>query len=162
MVTYFAPGLRLFHEGQFEGVRTHVPAHLRRGPLELLDPDIAGFYDRLLAALRGSDALRHGAWSLISPQEASAGNSTWQGFIAYTWHGMGCDNYVLIVNYAEQQGQCYLRLPFIGLPRTRFRLIDVMGSEIYDRDGSSLMDPGLYIDLGPWRYNLFRLEPVAS
>ena len=25
MVTYFAPGLRFFHQGQFEGDRTHVP-----------------------------------------------------------------------------------------------------------------------------------------
>jgi hypothetical protein len=48
-VTYFAPGLRFFHQGQLEGARARVPVHLRRGPVEAPDPDVAVFYDRLLA-----------------------------------------------------------------------------------------------------------------
>jgi len=161
MVTFFAPGLRFFHQGQFDGARTHIPVHLRRGPLERADPDISDFYDRLLAVLHRSETFRHGAWSLISPEPAWSGNPTWRDFIAYAWQGLDGDNYVLVVNYADHQGQCYLRLPFMGLGGAYFRLIDVMGSEVYDRAGSSLMDPGLYIDVGPWRYNLFRLERGA-
>ena len=37
-----------------------------------------------------------------------------------------------------------------------------MGSETYERDGSALMDPGLYIDIKAWGYNLFRLDPAKS
>jgi hypothetical protein len=33
-----------------------------------------------------------------------------------------------------------------------------MGSEVYRRDGGDLGEPGLFIDLGPRRYNVFRLE----
>jgi hypothetical protein len=33
-----------------------------------------------------------------------------------------------------------------------------MGNELYDRDGSDVVDNGLYIDLGPWRFNVFELE----
>jgi len=161
MVTFFAPGLRFFHQGQFDGARTHIPVHLGRGPLERADPDISDFYDRLLAVLHRSETFRHGAWSLISPEPAWSGNPTWRDIIGYAWQGLDGDNYVLVVNYADHQGQCYLRLPFMGLGGAYFRLIDVMGSEVYDRAGSSLMDPGLYIDVGPWRYNLFRLERGA-
>jgi hypothetical protein len=37
-----------------------------------------------------------------------------------------------------------------------------MGSEVYDRDGTGLVEPGLFIDLGAWRYNVFRLESVEQ
>ena len=161
MVTFFAPGLRFFHEGQFEGARTHIPTHLRRGPWEPADLEIAEFYDRLLAVLHESETFSRRSWSLISPEAAWPGNPTWQDFIAYAWQGVDRDNHVLIVNYANHQSQCHLRLPFTELKNGRFQLIDVMGSEIYDRNGNDLMDPGLYVDLGSWRYNLFRLERIG-
>ena len=36
-----------------------------------------------------------------------------------------------------------------------------MGSEVYLRDGGDLVEPGLYIDLGAWRFNVFRLDVVG-
>jgi alpha amylase-like protein len=162
IVTFFAPGLRFFHQGQLDGARVHLPIHLRRGPLERPNPDIAEFYDRLLAVLSKHDAFRQGAWSLIPPDPGWAGNPTWQDFIAYAWHGQDGGSYVAIVNFSDHQGQCHLRLPFTGLTRNQFRLVDLIGSEVYDRDGSGLIDPGLYVDLEAWRYNLFGLEPVPS
>jgi len=157
IVTYFAPGLRFFHQGQFDGARVRVPVHLRRGPVEPRDPDIAAFYDRLLTVL-----FRDGAWSLIAPQPAWPGNPSWQDFISYAWRAPDGGRYLVVVNYSDHQGQCRLRLPFTGLAGGRFRLVDLMGSEVYDRDGDGLIDPGLYIDLGAWRYNVFKLETVGS
>jgi hypothetical protein len=162
MVTYFAPGLRFFQQGQLDGAKIHLPVHLRRGPLESPNPDIATFYDRLLMILHKHDAFRDGAWSLAQPEPGWADNPTWQGFIVYAWHGSDGGDYVAIVNYADHQAQCHLRLPLSELTGDIFRLTDVMGSEVYERDGAGLFDPGLYIDLGPWRYNLFRLEPVGT
>ena len=158
IVTYFAPGLRFFHQGQLEGARVRVPVHLRRGPLDPRNPDIAVFYDRLLAVLGTPNPFRDGAWSLIPPQPAWAGNPTWQDFISYAWCTPDGGSNVVVVNYSDHQGQCYLRLPFTGLAGSRFRLVDVMGSEVYCRDGNGLINPGLYIDLEAWRYNVFRLE----
>lgn len=160
IVTFLAPGLRFFHQGQLNGARIHLPVHLRRGPLEPPNPAIAAFYERLIAVLSKRDTFRHGIWSLIPPEPAWRGNPTWQDFVAYAWQGAGGDNYVAVVNYSDHQAQCHLRLPFTGLAGKSFRLTDVMGSEVYDRDGSGLIDPGLYIDLGPWRYNLFMLDPA--
>ena len=34
----------------------------------------------------------------------------------------------------------------------------MMGTEVYDRDGSELVDPGLYIDHAPWHFNVFELQ----
>ena len=161
IVTCFAPGLRFFHQGQFEGAHVRVPVHLRRAPAESRDADVAAFYDRGLATLR-TDTFRNGTWSLIPPRPAWPGNPTWQNFISYAWYAENGSRYVVVVNYSDHQGQCRLRLPFDGLAGLQLRLVDVMGSEVYQRDGSELVDPGLYIDLGGWRYNVFRLDPVGS
>lgn len=46
------------------------------------------------------------------------------------------------------------------LARRRVRLTDMLGSEVYERDGSALLDPGLYVDLGAWGYNVFKIGEV--
>ena len=161
VVAYFAPGLRFFQDGQFDGARVSLPTHLCRSPLEPRNPDIADFYDRLLAALRKGDAFRDGAWSLIPRRPAWIGNPTSDDFIAYAWRGSDDSGYVVAVNYSDHQAQCYLPIPFVALSGKSFRLVDEMGSETYDRDGNALISPGLYVDLRPWGYNLFRMEKLG-
>ncbi len=161
IVTSFAPGLRFFHQGQLEGALVRVPAHLRRGPVEPRNAEVAAFYDRLLEGLR-SDAFRHGAWSQIGPQQAWDGNPTGKDFVAFAWHGPAGERSVIVVNFSDHQAQCRLRLPFAGLAGQRLRLVDRMSSDVYDRDGASLADPGLFIDLGPWGYNVFKLQSGVS
>src|SRR4029077_19262334 len=57
------PGARLFHDGQLDGHRVHIPVFLARGPDEPPDPDLRAFYGRLLRALADS-GLRDGDWRL--------------------------------------------------------------------------------------------------
>jgi len=159
IVTFLSPGLRFFQEGESTGAEVRLPTHLCRGPVERENPKIAAFYDRLLGLLKREAAFRDGAWSQLDPQAAWAGNPTAQGFIAFAWQSPAAGNCLVVVNYTDHQGQCLLRLPFPNLRGTRFRLTDEMGSEVYIRDGDVLTDPGLFVDLGPWRYNVFRLEP---
>jgi hypothetical protein len=156
-----APGLRFFHQGQFEGARVRVPAHLCRGPVEPRDPGIAGFYERLLSVLK-SDVFREGAWSLIPPDQAWDCNATAQDFVVFAWNGGEGERYVVVVNYSDHQAQCRLRLPFAGLAGRNIRLTDRMGSETYDRDGTELIEQGLFIDLGAWHFNIFRVEFVEQ
>jgi hypothetical protein len=158
MVTYLAPGLRFFQEGQFDGARQRVPVHLCRGPVEPRHPDIAAFYARLQELLARRGPFRDGHWSQIEARSAWECNPTWADFIAYAWRGPDSGVYVIVVNYSDHRAQCYLRLPFPELAGKRFRLVDQMGSEVYERDGDGLVGGGLYIDLGDWRYNMFRLD----
>lgn len=160
IVTAFAPGLRFFHQGQLEGACVRVPVHLGRGPVEPADADIAAFYDRLLQVLRNAE-FRDGAWSSLAPRRAWDGNPTGQDFVAYAWQAPDGGRHIVVVNYSDHQAQCHLRLPFAGLGGDQFRLVDVMGNEVYERDGASLVDPGLFIDLAAWRYNVFALEAIG-
>lgn len=158
VVTYLAPGLRFFHEGQREGARVHLPTHLRRAPDEPVDAAIAAFYDRLLALLREHPTLRAGRWRQVDPLPAWSGNWSSEGFIAHAWEGADDRRYLAVVNYAPTQGQCHLRLPFPSLRGRSVRLVDLLGAGVHERDGAALLNPGLYVDRGPWGFHVFSLE----
>jgi hypothetical protein len=157
IVTFLTPGLRIFHQGQLEGARVRVPVHLCRGPIEPVDRDIADFYARLLKVLRETPSLRDGSWSLIEPQPAWPGNASHEGFVASGWSGAGGERHLVVVNYSSIQAQCRLFPPFPEIRGRRLQLADLLGTEVYERDGSDLLDNGLFVDLHPWRFNLFRL-----
>jgi glycosidase len=159
IVTFLSPGLRFFHYGQFEGARVRVPTHLCRGPIEASNLEIAAFYERLRQVLK-QPALRDGAWSRIEPQHAWDGNWTSESFIACGWAGETGNRYVIVANYAGHQGQCRLPLRFPEFPGRQVRLTDLVGTEVYDRAGDELADPGLYIDHAPWHYNVFALRAI--
>jgi hypothetical protein len=158
IIAFLSPGLRFFYEGQLQGARMRVPVQLCRGPAEPRNPEIAAFYDRLLQLLRRTGAFRSGAWSQLQPRSAWPGDWTSECFVAYIWIGADSGRHVVVVNYAGNQAQCRLSLPFPELRGKRVQLTDVMGTEVYERDGSELLDPGLYIDHAPWHFNVFELK----
>ena len=49
VITFLSPGLRFFHQGQFEGRVKRISPHLGRGPVEPADAKVQAFYDRLRA-----------------------------------------------------------------------------------------------------------------
>lgn len=160
VATYFGVGLRFFHQGQLEGFRLHIPMQLCRGPDEPVNEAIRDFYQALLRAL-ADPIFRAGHWLRLDPFPAWAGNWSCDNFIAYAWQGDDGSRALVVVNYEDSQGQCHLRLPFADLARRRVTLTDIMGTAVYERDGSAMLDPGLYVDLGAWGYNVFRFGDAA-
>ncbi len=160
IITYFSPGLRFFYQGQLEGARIRVPTHLCRGPVEVAEPQTVAFYSRLLGVLNHTSAFRDGEWAQMQPQPAWAGNGTSDDFVSYAWVGGKEIRHLVVVNYSDHQGQCRLALPFPEFRGRQMRLTDLMGTEAYDRDGSELVDHGLYIDHAAWHYNVFELRAM--
>ena len=161
VVTFLAPGLRFFHQGQAEGCRVKIPVHLRRGPAEAVDAATAAFYARLLACLR-EPVFRDGVWRLLECREAWDGNWTSGSFIAFGWDD-GCGGLRLVaVNAADHASQCFVALPWPELAGKRWRLGDAMGPPVYVRDGDVLAREGLYLDMPAWGYHVFRLEKVSE
>jgi hypothetical protein len=161
VITFLSPGLRFFHQGQFEGRRTRISPHLVRGPEEAIDRRLEHFYERLLAVLR-QPAVRSGQWQLLDCTPAWDGNWTHDGFLGFAWRGAGGERLLVTVNYAPNQSQCYVRLPFADLGNARWRLHDLIGDVTYDRDGSDLQGRGLYLDEPPWRCRAFAIAEVRD
>ena len=157
IITFLSPGLRFFHQGQFEGRKKRISPHLVRAPREVKDERLEAFYNRLLAVLRGR-ALREGKWQLLECARAWEGNWTSDGFVVFAWTGPRGERFLVTVNYAANQGQCYVRLPFEDVRGRSVRLEDLMGASRYDRHGDDLTSLGLYLDLAPWAYHVFDIK----
>ena len=84
VITYLSPGLRFFHQGQFEGRKKHISPHLVRAPSEPIDTARRAFYARLLAVLQ-QPIIRNGVWRLLECVPAWDGNWSWDCFIAALW-----------------------------------------------------------------------------
>ena len=157
VVTFLSPGLRFFHQGEFEGRKTRISPHLNRGPNETCDPQLHAFYGRLLALLRDS-VVRDGSWQLLECAPAWDGNWTHDCFIAFAWQNESKERVLVAVNYAPNQSQCYVRLPFGDLAGRKWRLTDQLGDVVYERDGAELQSGGLYLDMPPWGNSVFKIQ----
>jgi hypothetical protein len=156
VITFLSPGLRFFHQGQFEGRKKRISSHLCRGPEEPIDEKLEQFYDQLLAVMR-EPVVRIGQWRLLECSPAWEGNWTWDCLLAFAWQRPEGERLLVAVNYAPNQSQCYVRLPFIDLAGSQWRLADLMGNAIYDRQGDDLQAKGLYLDEPPWKASVFSL-----
>lgn len=154
VITYLSPGLRFFHQGQFEGHKKRISPHLVRGPQEPLDERMKRFYDRLIQLLQ-RPVLHDGHWQLLECTRAWDANASSDDFIVYAWHNPEGERLLVAVNYAEHWSQCYVRLPFAGFEDRQWRFRDRLGNAVYDRDDNDLQRRGLYLDLAPWHYHVF-------
>jgi glycosidase len=161
VITFLTPGLRFLHQGQRAGKKVHIPTHLSRSPAEVPDLEIARFYAELIALLR-DPAFRDGDWQLLEARPAWEGNSSHESFIAFTWTGPGVRLRLVAANYAPHHSQCYLALPWGDLSGRTWRLDDRLGPATYDRPGVDLAARGLYLDLPPWGYHAFDVEPLRD
>jgi len=161
VITYLSPGLRFFHQGQFTGRRKRISPHLVRAPLEQSDGSLQLFYDRLLELI-SQPIVREGKWRLIECVPAWEGNWTWDCFIVWFWQAPDGLRWLIAVNYAENQSQCYVRLPGSDLDGQTVRFMDLMGSASHDRDGSDLASRGLYLDMPAWTFHVFALASPSD
>ena len=157
VITFLSPGLRFFHQGQFEGRVKRISPHLVRAPIEAPNESLRQFYDRLLVVLR-RPALREGDWRVLECVPAWDGNWTWDGFVAFSWQAVS-GQVLVAVNYADHQSQCYVRLPLDRVDGRSVRFTDATGSAVYDRADTDLAAHGLYLDMPPWGYHVFEMTP---
>lgn len=157
VLTFFSPGLRFFHQGQFEGRRRRLSPHLNRWPVEPTDDRTVGFYRRLRDALQ-DPVFRDGDWKLLEARTAWWDNWTHENFIVFHWRGPNEQQRLVAVNYAPHQSQCRVRLPIQQPAGRTIRLRDLLSEASYDRLDHELLEPGLYLDLPAWGYHVFELS----
>ena len=88
VLTYLSPGLRFFHQGQFEGRRKRISPHLVRGPAEPVDETLGRFYDALLTVLR-QPIVRDGQWAPARVRAGVGGQPDVGWIHLLGWRGAG-------------------------------------------------------------------------
>lgn len=160
VITFLSPGLRFFHQGQFEGRMKRISPHLVRAPHEPLNTYLQQFYFNLLNVTKKS-LFNDGQWQMVQCVPAWNENGSWDSFVVFAWEENGKRGLVT-VNYAPHQSQCYALLPFPELSNQSIKLRDLMADNVYIRDGNDLLSRGMYFDMRPWGYHIFELSTVHS
>lgn len=144
LIMVLASGAHLFHQGQMEGFKIRLPIQLLRRPPEEVNPGIRSFYETLLSHLK---TLIHSEsrWILL--------DSTCDNFVAL-FNGRG---YLAVINYSDapSQGYAHLDLPDIRSKNLLFK--DLLGPAQYSRASEEIASAGLYLDLMPYGFHLFKI-----
>ncbi|HSF68110.1 MAG TPA: alpha-amylase family glycosyl hydrolase [Nitrospiraceae bacterium] len=149
------PGAKLIHEGQFEGRRVRLPVFLRRRPEEVPDVHLQGFYKNLLQAIRSPD-FRDGEWRLCE-RSGWPDNDSYLNVLAWCVQ-KGADRHLIIVNLSGTHSQAQVRIPWDDLAGRPWRLTDSVQMTTFERAGDDLQRNGLYVDLDPWGFHLFKAQ----
>ena len=147
------PGIRLFHEGQFEGRKVRLPVFLSRPPGESVDQDLQAFYKKLLQAVN-RPIFREGQWSLCD-RTGWPNNASFQNLVAWNWAKDG-ERYLIVVNLSDSFVQARVQVRWANAGGGIWHLIDVLSSKTFERDGDEMLWQGLYVELGPWNYHFFQ------
>jgi len=156
VITFLTPGLKFFHQGEIKGWKKKVSPHLGRGPDEDTNPGIEAFYKRLIEIIN-RHVLHEGEWMLLTCHRAWEGNPSYGNFIAFSWKHDGTI-LLVVVNYADHQGQSLVQLPFYELSDQTCKLSGIMHHEAYELDGNDLINRGLFVDLPAWGFHVFDIS----
>jgi hypothetical protein len=106
-------GARLYHDGQLDGFRTHLPVQLGRGPDEQSDRDLRAFYGRLLDVIAAAQRERR-EWRLCDCTSLS-GDSHDQ-LVAWCWSSSRA-RHLVVVNLSPAPATGQVRVPWMDLDR---------------------------------------------
>jgi Alpha amylase, catalytic domain len=154
------PGLRLFHEGQFEGRKVRPPVFLGRRPDEAVDEELQSFYKKLLKTAT-RPALRDGQWSLCS-RTGWPDNASFKNLLCWTWL-KDDERYLVVVNFSDSSSQARVQIPWASPEDGEWELLDSISGTTYTRSGEEMESPGLFVDLSPWAFHFFecrRTQPA--
>jgi len=147
------PGARLFHEGQFEGRRIRLPVFLSRRPEERADQQLAAFY-KLLLKSTGRPLLSEGHWGLCT-RSGWPDNRSFENLVAWSWTTSEM-RWLIVVNLSDNPTQARVHVPWDDIAGKTLRLVDALSDTVYERNGDEIRNTGLYVDLGPWMFHLFK------
>ena len=144
-------GVKMFHEGQFEGRKVRLPVFLGRRPDEPVDKELGEFYRKLLEAIN-RPTFREGQWRLCE-RTGWPDNSSFENLVAWTWNKEG-ERYLIVVNFSERPVQARVQVPWAA--GETWHMMDLLSDANYERGGDEMAAPGLYVELAPWKHHLFQ------
>jgi len=159
------PGLRFFHQGQFEGRTIHLPMPLNAAAHEKKDTQLETTYANILH-IASADVFHGGLWTLLQVQPhlqaQPDSDGTHEQLIAYTWRDAG-EYRLVVVNLSEwtAQGRLFIadQLKMDGDGQDRqCTLDDLLNDTSYMRSYGDLLHNGLYVRLDGYSAHVFSIS----
>ena len=95
--------------------------------------------------------------SRYGPLDRTPGQFAGGAVKIFAWQGVDAERLLVVVNYAPNQSQCHIRIPFGDLRDQQWRLADLLGEARYDWNGNDLESRGLYVDMAAWQAQVFSM-----
>ncbi|MBN2364174.1 hypothetical protein JXL83_08585 [candidate division WOR-3 bacterium] len=154
ILTFLLPGMRLFFDGQFQGRKIKSPIQFTRWPEETIDTAVSDFYKNLLSLL-SDDTLHSGKWTLLNaflPDEPE-----FSGVFSFMWSLKECD-VIAVVNNTPFHKNGFSKIERIYSSGNTITFKDVFTDKVWDREKESILSSGLYFDLEPYEYKIYRIS----
>jgi hypothetical protein len=149
------PGLRFYHDGQFEGRRVRVPVQLGRSLDEPANEVVAAFYRRLLSTVHRS-VFHDGAWKLRTVRRLDDSSPQ---ILAWQWR-LGSELILVVVNLGTSAAQAAVAVSDDWTPGDVFALEDLLTGKTYTWHRTDLEMGGLYVRLDGGQAHVFSVQPA--
>lgn len=150
------PGAKLIQEGQLEGRKVRLPVFLGRRPQEPVNDQLKAFYQGLLRAIQ-TEAIREGEWRQCT-QRGWPDNQSQENLLSWCWR-KNEERRLIVVNLSTGRSQGLVHVPWNELGGQNWRLLDVLTEQDFERNGSEMLNQGLYVDLEGWKMHFFKVVP---
>lgn len=105
------PGMRMFHEGQMQGRRTHTPIQLLSPAEEADDDATRAWYGKLLPLME-RPIFHTGEWRLLEARSRRvADGADDASVLAWAWHAPGLSSALVAINYSGHRTQTRIDVP---------------------------------------------------
>ena len=132
------PGLRFFHDGQFEGQRARLPVQLGDLPAEPINLDLVEFYQRLLTIV-DARVFHEGEWHLC---DVDACDDSSTNLVAWRWK-RARDQRLVVVNLGQSAAQGRVRVGLDGSAGDVVLFEDLLDERPYPRPRTEIESRGL-------------------
>jgi hypothetical protein len=149
------PGMRFYHQGQFEARMLHLPIQLRKAAEESPDEQIQALYRKVLDIAR-RDAFHEGDWRLL--EASSAGDCSFDELIAYEWR-LSETLKIVVVNLSINRSQGSIILDSALDPSVTYGISDELNNDKYERRGRDLTEEGLLVRLQGYHSQVLDISP---
>lgn len=147
------PGLRFFHQGQFEGRSIHLPMPLNAAAPEKQDAALLKMYEKTLC-IASDECFHQGEWRLLDVH-ADTDHSN-ENLIAYRW--LSPEGYRLVlVNLSEHVAQGRVFIAEELASAKEYELQDLLNGERYVREHDDMQQNGLYVRLNAYSAHIFSI-----
>ncbi len=139
------PGMRLFHDGQFEGRQVKLPVHLGRRQNEVTNEIIQSFYSGLTSLTKTID-FENDTWQLLDAQSGFLRLES-KHIVAWAWSREEVTR-VIVVNYSPVAASA--KLPYLDDSKA-VRCTDIAGMPLEVVHHSTVM-------MHPWQVAILQLS----
>ena len=108
----------------------------------------------------GQTAVGQGSGLLLDALPAWPDNPTHHALLLVQWQASPDQFYLVVVNFAAQQSQCYAPVKPTELPDHTWTMRDLLSDQMYVRGGAELQRCGLYLDVPPHATECFEFTPT--